>query len=159
MGTAVNGFQNIVNRQPAPAAKGDFADANVRMNVIARAGGFVAAAAPDSPIVGNFAWGEQSGSNLAASAFYGSLTAKLGFVHKENNAVIVPWLAANELAIEHGNIVTLFDRGSFWAEFLLGASVGQKVFARYVDGSTYAAPAGTSNVDVSTRLAVDVPAP
>lgn len=154
MSTVKNGFQNVVNRQPAPAAKGDFADANVRMNVIARAGGFVADYGAKSPIVGNFAWGEQGGSNLASSSFFGSPTAKLGFVHRENNAVIVPWLAADELAIEGGNIVTLFDRGSFYASFPAGAVVGNKVFANYVDGSVYAAAAGTSTQDAAITAAL-----
>ena len=154
MSTVKNGFQNVVNNQPAPAAQGDFADANVRMNVIARAGGFVADYGTKSPIVGHFAWGEQGGSNLASSSFFGSPTAKIGFVHRENNAVIVPWLAADELAIEGGNIVTLFDRGSFYASFPLGATVGQKVFANYVDGSVYAAAAGASTQDAAFTAAL-----
>jgi hypothetical protein len=149
-----NGFQNVVNRQPAPAAKGDFADANIRAVVIGNVGGFVADALPNRPIVGNFAWGEQSGTPLAGSSFYGSPTQKIGFVHREGQAVIAKFLEAYELVIEPGLIVTLYDQGSFWADFPLGASVGQKVFANYVDGSVYAAAAGTSTQDASVTASL-----
>lgn len=137
------GFQNRINPQPALAVAGDFADANVRATVIAGAGAMVAAPSPRSPIVGRFAWGDQI-SGQAFSNYRGETTAKLGFVHRENQAVIVPFLDESVLAIDEGLGVTLFNQGSFWANFDAGAAVGNKVFANYLDGSVYAAAHGTT---------------
>lgn len=142
------GFQTRVNNQPGVAAVGDFADANIRASVLAGAGQLVAAPLPRSPIVGRFAWGDQS-SGQAFSNYRGEATAKIGFVHRENNAIIVPFLSEAALYIESGLIATLMSQGSFWADFPLGAAVGQKVFARYVDGSTYADDAGTSTASAT----------
>lgn len=142
------GFQNRVNLQPGVATVGDFADANIRAVVLAGAGALVAAAAPRSPIVGHFAWGNQS-TGLAAGDYRGEAAAKIGFLHRENNAIIVPFLAGQQMYLEAGQLVTLFDQGSFWAEFPAGAVVGEKAFARYLDGSVYSAAAGTSTVSVS----------
>lgn len=137
------GFQKQVNNQPGVAAEGDFADANIRANVLAGPGALVAAPSPRSPIVGHFAWGDQA-TGQAFSNYRGEATAKIGFVHRENNAIIVPFLAGDQMAIEAGLVMTLFDQGSFWAKFAGGANVGQKVFAKYSDGSVYSADAGTS---------------
>lgn len=141
-------FQNRINPQPAVAVKGDFADANVRATVIAGAGALVSAPAPRSPIVGQFAWGDQV-SGLAFSNYRGETTAKLGFLHRENQAVIVSFLAESDLRLDAGLPVTLFNQGSFWADFTAGATVGQKVFANYLDGSVYAANAGTTTTTAS----------
>lgn len=141
--TSPNGFQNVIRSQPGVAEAGDFADANVRATVIAGPGMFVAAAFPRSPIVGNFAYFDQAGHS-AYGAYYGETTTKVGFVHREQNTVIVDFLAAQAVAIKQGLPVTGYDQGSFWGLFAAGAAVGQKVFANYIDGSLYAAAAGTS---------------
>lgn len=140
--SALNGFPSQVARQPAVGVAGDFADANIRANVLARAGAFIA----DQnfpPIVGQFAWGDQAG-HAATSKHRGLATAKIGFVHRDESVQIVPWLAPSQMALQPGAPVTLFDEGSFWAVFTNGATVGQKVFANYLDGSVYAAAAGTT---------------
>lgn len=136
-------FQARINDNPAVAVAGDFADANVRATVVAPPNGFVAALATRSPIVGHFAWGNQV-DGQAFSNYRGETTAKLGFVHRENQAVIVSFLDEDVLAIEVGLSVTLYNQGSFWANFTAGATVGQKVFVNYLDGSVYAANAGTT---------------
>lgn len=142
------GFQNRINDNPAVAVKGDFADANPRATVIAGPSGFIARPAPRSPIVGNFAWGDQV--NLRANGWYqGETYSKIGFVHREGQAVIVPFLAEQEMYLEAGLPCTLMNQGTFWAEFTAGATVGQKVFANYLDGSVYAAAAGTSTTVAS----------
>lgn len=136
-------FQSAVNNQPGVAAIGDFADANIRAVVVAGAGALVSAPSPRSPYVGRFAWGDQS-SGQCYGRYQGEATTKIGFVHRENQAVIIPFLADKELYLESGLPITLYSQGSFWADFPLGAAVGQKVFANYLDGSVYAANAGTS---------------
>lgn len=140
---SANGFQNVVNRDPAPAIEGDFADANIRANVLAGPGAFLTAPAPRSPIVGHFAWGNQLTGQCTGNNG-GEAAAKIGFVHRELQALIVPYLAGQEMLLEAGFAVTIYDQGSFWAKFALGCTVGQKVFANYADGSCYAAAAGTA---------------
>lgn len=146
------GFQNRINSQPAPAVAGDFADANVRANVIAGPSGFVALGAPRRPIVGNFAWGNQV-TLKAFGRYFGETVAKLGFVGRNQQALIAPissdGLSEAEMAIDIGQNVTLFNQGSFWAKFIAGADVGQKAFANYLDGSVTAAAAGTSTTVAS----------
>ena len=141
-------FQNRINDNPALAVRGDFADANPRATVIAGPNGFVAAAPPRSPNVGQFAWGDQV-SLQAYGSYHGETTAKIGFVHREGQAVIVPFLAEREMYLEAGLPCTLMNQGTFWANFLSGATIGQKVFANYLDGSVYAAAAGTSTTVAS----------
>lgn len=141
-------FQTRVNDNPAPAVRGDFADANVRATVIAGAKAFVSAPSPRSPRIGQFAWGNQV-NGQAFSWYQGETVAKIGFLHNDDQAVIVPFLAEGEMYLEAGQMVTLFNQGSFWAEFVAGATVGQKVFANYFDGSVYAAAAGTSTTVAS----------
>lgn len=143
------GFQTQVNREPGVAQAGDFADANIRSVVLAGPGGFIAAALPRGPIVGNFAWGDQRDAGVvtgqqAFSNYRGEAAAEIGFVHRETQAIIVNYLDEAVRYIQPGLIVTLYNTGGFWAKFLAGATPGQKVFANYLDGSVYAAAAGTS---------------
>lgn len=149
------GFQKVINSQPGVSEAGDFADAGIRANVLAGAGALVAADSPRRPIVGNFAWGDQAGT-LAYSSYRGEATVKIGFVHREMNALITAFLAEGSQVIQAGTAVTLYDQGSYWAKFAAGATVGQKVFANYADGSVYAAAAGTSTQTASVTGAIAV---
>lgn len=138
-----NGFQNVVNRQPGVGQAGDFADANIRANVLYGAGGLVTLGAPRAAVVGNFAWGDQA-TGYAFGQYHGEATAKPGFVHREQQGLITNFLDVAVESIQAGQMVTLYDQGSFWGLFAAGAAVGNKVFANYADGSLYAAAAGTS---------------
>jgi hypothetical protein len=153
--TTATGFQNKVNSQPGVAEAGDFADANIRATVLAGPGALVSAPGSAAPYVGHFAWGDQA-TGQASSLYQGSATAKLGFMHRENNAIIVSFLAGAAVQLESGLPVTLYDQGSFWASFANGAVVGQSVFANYLDGSVYAAAAGTSTEDFSATGVIAV---
>lgn len=147
-------FQDSINDQPAVAVRGDFADANVRATVLAGPGAMVAAPPPRSPIVGHFAWGNQV-DGQAFSRYQGETVAKIGFVHRENQTIITDFLDESAMLIDSGLPVTLFNQGSFWAEFIAGSAVGDKVFANYLDGSVYSAPAGTSTV-VASAMTGDI---
>lgn len=154
------GFQTQVNIQPGVGQAGDFASANLRTTVNAGPGGFIAAASPRAPIVGNFAWGCQLAAGGAAGevtglttsvegqqafgAFYGDAGCEIGFVHREAELPIITFLADNTSVYPAGLIISLYNEGDFWAKFAAGATVGQKVFANYKDGSVYAAATGTS---------------
>jgi len=156
------GFQTKVNLQPGVAQAGDFADANIRSTVLAGPGGFIAAPLPRGPIVGNFAWGNQNPTLLDASVevsgqsgtsegqqvvgnYQGETGCEIGFVHRGSNpAIIVGYLDDSTEYVQPGLLVTLFNKGGFFASFAAGATPGQKVFALYKDGSVVAAAAGTS---------------
>lgn len=148
-----NGFPRVVNNQPGVAVPGDFADANIRASVIAGAGALTALALRN-PTVGNFAWADlrDPGTGTGGQAFSnyrGEPTAKIGFVHREQQGLITNFLAPTTQIIHAGREVTLMDQGSFWAKFAAGATVGQKVFAKYLDGSVVAQAAGTSTQTAS----------
>lgn len=149
-----NGFPRTVNNQPGVAVPGDFADANIRASVVAGAGALTALGSGRNPTVGNFAWADlrDPGTGTGGQAFSnyrGEATAKLGFVHREQQSLIVPFLGATSLVVLDGTIITLMDQGSFWAKFAAGATVGQKAFAKYLDGSAVAQAAGTSTQTAS----------
>jgi hypothetical protein len=169
------GFQRTVNIQPGVAQAGDFASANLRTSVLAGPGGFVAAPPPRSPVIGNFAWGCQSAAlvdlgnldvhgnagvgategQLAFSVFQGDAFCEIGFVARQANAAIITnYLDETTNAIQAGGLVTLHSTGDFFAKFAAGATVGQKVFALYADGSCVAAAAGTSTQVASVTAAL-----
>lgn len=128
-------FQAQVNLQPAPAVEGDFASANPRATVLAGAGALVAGA--NGLTTGNFAWvasGAASNNGVGAPA---------GFVHRAQQALITAFLAETSNVIPAGLPVTLFRAGEFWDKFAAGATIGQKVYAYYADGTAYAAATGT----------------
>lgn len=146
------GFQTTVNEQPAPAVKGDFAGANPRANVLAGEGALLSAGSPRFPIVGNFAWANRL-TGIVGCNFLGLLAEQIGFLRRDQQALLLQQLPANvgeaQMYMSPGQMITLYDQGSFWALFADGADVGDKVFANYVDGSTYAAAAGTTTVSAT----------
>ena len=156
-----NGFQDFVNAQPAPAEAGDFAGANPRMTVRAGAGGFVAEI--NGVVVGRFAWGNPA-TGVASNA--NSANTLLGFVHRENQAIIVPFLQSYVLTILAGLNVSLYSRGDFWAEFTAGAAIGASVYTDPVTGQASTSSGGgniltpwfvatTVEVDASVTASID----
>jgi hypothetical protein len=145
MTLAPNGFQSVINPQPGVAKAGDFAGAGLRTVILGggKVARLIAAPSPNQPYVGQFAWADQIGG-LVYGTYTGSIAAKLGFIHNDDQAIIVPFLAGTESYIEAGQPVTPFSQGAFWANFPLGATAGQKVFANYATGSVYAAATGTT---------------
>jgi len=149
-------FQAQVNTQPAPAVEGDFASANPRVTMLAGPGGLVTGAA--GVVVGNFAWATAAG--VATSAW--AAACKIGFVHREMNALITAFLGESGLAIPAGLPLTLYTAGDFWDKFAGGATIGQKVYAYYADGTAYSAATATpptnalitANIATNTTLTV-----
>ncbi len=148
------GLQAQVNQQPAVGVVGDFADTNITVSMLSGVpNGLVAAPSPRGPIVGNFAWGDLA-TGKAYGRNYGESSVRIGFLHREQQAIIVDFLAERALTLQAGLILTLATQGSFWASFAAAAAVGQKVFARYLDGSVYAAAAGTSTQTASVTASL-----
>jgi hypothetical protein len=147
-------FQNVINQQPGVAALGDFAGDAVRAVLIGNRNQMLAAAAPNQPYIGQFAWIDQI-SGIVYGNYQATLQSKIGFVGRKNPSVIIPFLQDNEMYVEAGVPVSnFFDQGTFWANLPLGATVGQKVFANFLTGSCYAANAGTSTQVASVTASI-----
>lgn len=135
----MSGFQTSVSVEPAYAVEGDFASANPRASLLAGIGALTAAAA--GVLVGRFARALNSNGTVTNGDPGGA--SRLGFVHRDQPAIITAFLGAATLLVPTGSPVTLFDAGDFWCRFAAGAVIGQKVYANNADGSATAAATGT----------------
>lgn len=144
------GFQLQINREVGVAVEGDFTTANPRISLLAGAGMFVSAPAPRSPTVGRFNWADFA-RGLVYGNYRGETTTKIGFFHRNQQVQIVPYLSDSQMTLEQGIMSTLHIGGEFWVRIPAANSVtlGQKVFANYIDGSIYGAAAGTSTQTAS----------
>jgi hypothetical protein len=132
-------FQNVVNRDPAPAVEGDFASANPRHVLLAGPGALTAAAA--GLTIGRFGFARND-TGVTGNVDPG-VPFRVGFVHRNQPTLITAWLGAGSMLVTSGLEVTLFDLGDFWVRFAAGAAIGLKVFASLADGTARAAAAGT----------------
>lgn len=130
------GFQAAVNIQPAPAVEGDFASANPRASMLAGAGALVCAAL--GVIVGRFGWTD--GAGVVSNGWN---TGRIGFIHREQQALITAFLGESSQTVPGGMPISLYVQGDFWGKFAGGATIGQKVYASYADGSLSAAATAT----------------
>src|ERR1019366_10760503 len=109
------GFQKQVNTSLAPGIAGGFASSNPRFVVLAGPGGLVSG--PNGLSVGAFAWTSPPDDGDGASAIasnYGTGPVT-GFVAREQQGLIVAYLAPNSLIAMPGFEATLFSGGDFWA--------------------------------------------
>lgn len=143
--TSSQGFQRQVNVQPAPGVEGDFCDRNPRYIVDAGPGGLIAGAS--GLIVGRFAWAtyppDADGSPAVVNNSGGGPVT--GFVHRDQQGLIVNFLTEAAMTMQAGFPVTLFSGGGFWAKNvgLTEARNGMKAFASTLDGTVSFAAAGT----------------
>lgn len=133
------GFQRSAQLQQAAAVAGDFASANPRSSVVSHEGTFVAGAA--GVTVARFAWASAAG--VVSNAGQGVPT---GFVpRRQGVALITTYLAETSLVIAPGFEVNLMKDGDYWVAPLVNpASIGQKVFANFADGTIQTAAAGAT---------------
>lgn len=117
-------FQKAVKSYQAPAVAGDFAAHNPNASMLSGEGTLVSGT--DGVTVGVFAWADADGkvSNKKTAG------ARIGFVHREQQASITAYLAEHGNQILPGQIITLAVAGDFWAHFPTGAEIGQNVFAK-----------------------------
>jgi len=138
-------FQTQVNADPAPAIEGDFASANPRGTVVY---GSISApglqAGTGGVTVGRFARVDLS-SGLVTNNGMGAISASsvVAFIHKDQPALITTYLGQFGMTVQPGYDITAFRTGDFWARFAGGATIGQKVYASFADGSASAAAAST----------------
>jgi hypothetical protein len=116
-------FQSKVNLVQAPGVAGDFASTNPFSSVLAGPGALVAPAG--GLTVGNFAWVSPTGQ---VSQSYVSGYA-IGFLGRNEQALITEFLGEVSLNVPEGFMVTLFNGGDFWANFADGATAGATVYA------------------------------
>jgi hypothetical protein len=135
----MSGFQKTVNVNPAPAIEGDWSSANPRYSVLAGEGALTAGSV--GVTVGRFARARNDNGKVTNA--HPGVACRLGFVHRDQPAIITAWLGEATMLVPAGLEVTLFDAADVWVRFAAGANIGDKVFANYADGSAIAGVAGT----------------
>lgn len=136
------GFQQQVYSQPAPAIAGDFASVNPYYTFDAGPGGLVAGA--QGVLIGRFAWVtpplDPNGTEQIANSFGSGPVA--GFVHREQQGTITPFLAVSGMLILPGQMVTLLTSADLWVvnAGTAPAEIGDKAYAKVTDGSVAFAP-------------------
>lgn len=135
----LTGFQGVVNITPAPGEPGDFYGTNPRTTTIGGPGEFNSPAGGLN--VGSFCWVDPDTGDVSQSYVVGS---QLAFLHRNNNAVIVSFLAPASYVVNEGLPLDLFSGGDFWALFPAGATPGQRVYADEGTGAPVAGAATTA---------------
>lgn len=129
----MSGFQKTVNTVQAPAVAGDFASANPRASTLSPSGAFVAGVGGVN--VGLFAWISPDGQTVTNSGE--AAHAPDGFIHRDQQGLIVTYLAEATMNVPVGFPVTLMNQGDFWA-VNTGPSAckrGDAVYATYSNGA------------------------
>jgi hypothetical protein len=149
--TSSQGFQSQASYNMAPGVEGDFASTNPRSVVLAGPGGLIAGS---SLHVGRFAWTtpnpvDSDGAPALANDF--GTGAPAGFVHRDQQGLIVDYLVEASLAVQQGFPVTLFDGGDFWVKNngATQALPGMKAYANFADGKVTFAATGAPTTDGS----------
>ncbi|MBI1213633.1 MAG: hypothetical protein GC190_19415 [Alphaproteobacteria bacterium] len=143
--TGLNGIQQNVGVQPAPAVAGDFCDGNPRYAYDAGPGGLVSGA--DGVTIGRFAWARNPGdANATPSTVYSYGNGEVsGFVHRNQQGLITTYLADAGLTIPEGFQMGLMIGGGFWVKNE-GSNValpGMKAYATFTNGAATFAATGT----------------
>jgi hypothetical protein len=131
-------FQSKVNALQAPGVAGDFASTNPFASLLAGPGEYVAPSG--GLLVGNFAWFGPAGQ-VSQSYVSGY---QLGFVGRDQQALITAYLGEATMLIPQGFMVNAFVTGDFWAKFEGGATPGQTVYADKTNGAPIAAASGST---------------
>lgn len=137
--SSINGFQTIVNRELPVAAAGDWAGANIRASV--PVGPWALVAPKAGCAVGVMAWADPTAG--ICSNYYRP-NSFLGFVHREQQALITAFLGIATTLIPSGEMVTAQAQGDWWGIFTGGCSVGQKVYANPTTGALTGGATGAS---------------
>lgn len=134
-------FQTVVNpfASSLPAAvEGDFASANPRFSMLVGEGALVAGALPVT--VGRFGW---AAAGLVRND--ASLGGRLGFIGLRGQMVLITgYLSGFGMQVQPGYEMNMFDSADVFMRFAAGATIGQKVFANFADGTAIAGAAGST---------------
>lgn len=139
----LNAFQTAVASDPSPGIEGGFAGGNPYFSLVTPDEGmFVGGSIP--PNIGAFGWVNTANGQVSAQ-HPGVATYRIGFVHRDQPAIVnaAGMFASSSLATIAGQPIGLAEDGTFWARFAAGATIGQKVYASYADGSVTSAATAT----------------
>lgn len=136
------GFQTSVQINPAFGVAGDFGQIGPWTTVPALAGELTASSA--GVTIGGFAWADDS-TGVVYSQKPNLTSTRFGFVGRAGQrAIITTYLAEAVFLVAPGFEITLYNGGSYLYSVPTGGStVGQKLFAKYVDGSIVLGAAGS----------------
>jgi hypothetical protein len=138
-------FQSQVNTAQAPAVAGDFATKNPRYFYPAGPGGCVAG--PAGCLVARFAWATPplDGDGSPATVTNSGYGLPTGFIHREQQALIVNYLSPAGMEIQPGFGLTITEDADLWMlnEGTTEAVPSMKVYAGLADGKATAAVTGS----------------
>lgn len=135
-------FQTSVAAQQSPGIEGGFYGNNPIFTLTnPDEGMWVAGSA--GVTIGQFAWANTANGQVS-SAHPGVATVRYGFVHRDQPAVITGLLSGTSNLVVAGQGIDLLEDGSVWARFAAGATIGQKVYMSYADGSVVSAATGAA---------------
>lgn len=133
-------FQTSVAAQQAPGIAGGFTGHNPHFTLTNPDEGMWVAGSTGVTI-GQFAWANPANGQVS-SAHPGTAITRIGFVHRDQPAVIAGLLVGTSNIVVAGQGIDLLEDGPVWAKFAAGATIGQKVYASYADGSCRSAATG-----------------
>lgn len=156
-------FQNTTPRQfLAPGVEGGWASANPHVSLLQPNTGDLTEANAASwkagvggVTVGRFAFADYltglvtsshpgTGATFLPGAAGQPGTVRVGFVQRDQVALITAWLGETGNVVQPGTGITLLSHGDVWARFAAGAAVGSFVFASIADGSAIAGATSTA---------------
>ncbi len=136
----MTGFQTSVSAIMAPGIEGGFYGDNPIFGLTPPDEGEWIVGTTGA-IVGRFAWANTANGQVT-SANPGVATVRVGFVGRDQNVYITGLLLSATLQMTAGQGITLFEDAPVWCRFAAGATIGQKVYASYADGSARSAVTG-----------------
>ncbi|QHJ85773.1 MAG: hypothetical protein [Caudoviricetes sp.] len=129
------GFQTRINNDLPTGVAGDFASTNPHFSMLAGEGQLKSGA--NGVIVGLFAWADDKG--LVSNAKTGD--ALIGFVHRNNQAIIMDYSEEATMLIPKGREITLMTGGDFFVNLEEGGKRGQFIVADVKTGKAKAVDA------------------
>ncbi|NML93797.1 structural cement protein Gp24 [Novosphingobium olei] len=142
------GFQTSVSRNLALGVAGDFATSGPYSTVPALSGELTAG--PSGVTVGVFAWADDN-TGVVTNGKPNLASTRFGFVGREQRSLITTFLGEASLAVNAGFGITLYDGGAYFITAPSGGgTIGQKVFAKYVDGTIVLGTAGSPPTTTGT---------
>lgn len=150
----MTGFQTAVGLNQAYGIAGDFATTGPWTTVPAGPGELTAGSS--GVTCGIFAWADDT-TGVTSNGKPSLTSTRFGFVGRSQRSLITVFLAESTMVVNPGMEVTLYDGGAYFITAPSGgATIGQKVFAKYADGTIVLGTAGsppTSSLSVTTTNA------
>lgn len=131
----MSGFQTKMNNDLPVGVAGDFASVNPHFTMLASEGQLKVGA--DGVEVGLFAWADENGL-VSNKKMEGGL---IGFVHRNNQAIIDAYMAEATMKIPKGREVTLMTGGDYRVVLKEGGKRGQFIVADIETGEAKAVDA------------------